>query len=139
MPGANGLAARLTKLEERLAPPSAVESHEAGERLLKQLGDYAERIHAAEIPLDDNPRQSIAWRCVLAAMRDSFQVAEWGTPEWNTWFWRRVTRYAFAVHCATHHDGPDAVYEKLPAIIQGIREFCELEEPGLRDWPGAGG
>jgi hypothetical protein len=52
------------------------------------------------LTLDDDPRQSAAWRCILAGIRVAFAAGEWGKKAWERRFWRRTLRYALAARYA---------------------------------------
>jgi hypothetical protein len=80
--------------------------------------------------MHDNRREAPIYRCVVAAMQDAAQIAEWGSHEYGRRFWRRVTRHAFHVHVYNTHqrEGEPTVYERLPEIIAELREMCEQGE-----------
>jgi hypothetical protein len=121
------LNGRLAKLEARLAPPPTNDG-QAGQRLAEQLAKIAQRLHDDGTPLVDAPREAPVFRVVVAALQDAAEAGEWGSPEHGATFWRRVMRYAFAVHGSIHHDGGAAVYERLPEIIARTRAACDAED-----------
>lgn len=130
MNGNGSIGRRLDRLEAAVPVPET-DGHEATDRLCERLATYAQGIHDSGAPLEDLPGESPAMRCVIAAMQDATEVGEWGSAEHNACFWKRVTRYAFAVHAANAH-GQDlyqhAPVDQLLDVVARMRAMCDAEE-----------